>query len=151
MIERGVLMEKKMVPIGISNFEKLISEECYYVDKTNLIADLLKSKIEVILFSRPRRFGKTLNMNMLKEFLDIEKDSKELFRGLNIEKEVTLCEKCQNKYPVIFVSMKEIEGLDFKSAYESMNETILNLKNLNWSHCLIASLGVNSFPLTVPP
>ena len=120
-------MEKKMVSIGISNFEKLITEECYYVDKTKFISELLKSKVEVTLFSRPRRFGKTLNMNMLMEFLDIEKDSRKLFEGLAIEKETAICERWQNKYPIIFISFKDINGLDFETAYENLKVIISDL------------------------
>jgi len=84
-------MDKKMIPVGVSSFYDMQTMDYYYVDKSNFIKDLLSNVSAVTLLSRPRRFGKTLNINMLKEFLDIEKDNKKLFKGLNIEKEAELC------------------------------------------------------------
>ena len=128
-------MDKKMIPIGVSNFYDMQTMNYYYVDKSNFIKDLLNNLSAVTLFTRPRRFGKTLNMNMLMEFLDIKKDSKELFKGLNIEKETILCEKWQNKYPVIFISLKEVEGLNFESALDELKIVIANLYK-NYSYLL---------------
>ena len=86
----------KKLPIGIENFSKLLKEDFYYVDKTNFIKDLLANWSEVTLFTRPRRFGKTLNMDMLKCFFEVGQD-KSLFNGLNIADEKDLCEKYMGK------------------------------------------------------
>ena len=98
---------KKALPIGISDFEKIMDEKkgCYYVDKTLMIAEWLNSFAEVTLITRPRRFGKTLNMTMLREFFDITKDSGELFEGLKISQ--TACMQELNSRPVIFLSFKD--------------------------------------------
>ena len=106
---------KKKLPIGIENFAKLQSEDFYYVDKTMLIKELLDNWAEVNLFTRPRRFGKTLNMSMLKCFFEIGTDSS-LFDGLYISEKQTLCEQHLGKYPVIFLSLKGVEGLNFSEA-----------------------------------
>ena len=105
----------KKLPIGIENFSKLRKEDFYYVDKTNFIKDLLANWSEVTLFTRPRRFGKTLNMDMLKCFFEVGQD-KSLFNGLNIADEKDLCEKYMGKYPVISVSLKGATGLNFDQA-----------------------------------
>lgn len=105
----------KKLPIGIENFSKLLKEDFYYVDKTNFIKDLLANWSEVTLFTRPRRFGKTLNMDMLKCFFEVGQD-KSLFNGLNIADEKDLCEKYMGKYPVISVSLKGATGLNFEQA-----------------------------------
>ena len=109
-------MERKKLPVGIDSFEKLRREDFYYVDKTRLIIDLLKNWGEVNLFTRPRRFGKTLNMSMLKSFFEIGTD-KTLFNGLAISKEKALCEAYMGKFPVVFVSLKGVDGLTFEDAY----------------------------------
>ena len=109
-------MERKKLPVGIDSFEKLRREDFYYVDKTRLIIDLLKNWGEVNLFTRPRRFGKTLNMSMLKSFFEIGTD-KTLFDGLAISKEAALCEAYMGKFPVVFVSLKGVDGLTFEDAY----------------------------------
>ena len=109
-------MERKKLPVGIDNFEKLRREDFYYIDKTGLIRDLLNNWGEVNLFTRPRRFGKTLNMSMLKSFFDIGTD-KTLFDGLEISKETALCEAYMGKYPVVFISLKGVDGLTFEDAY----------------------------------
>lgn len=101
-------MDKKKLPIGIDDFSKLIQDEYYYIDKTLLIEELLKDGAQVILLTRPRRFGKTLNMSMLKEFFSIEKDSKELFKDLKIMD--TQYSAYINKYPVIFFSFRDCKG-----------------------------------------
>jgi len=98
-------MENKKLPVGIDSFEKLRRENFYYVDKTGLIRKLLSNWGEVNLFTRPRRFGKTLNMSMLKSFFEIGADAA-LFDGLEISKEKALCETYIGKFPVVFVSLK---------------------------------------------
>ncbi len=109
-------MERKKLPVGIDSFEKLRREAFYYVDKTGLIIDLLNNWGEVNLFTRPRRFGKTLNMSMLKSFFEIGAD-RTLFDGLAISKETALCEAYMGKFPVVFVSLKGVDGLTFEEAY----------------------------------
>ena len=109
-------MERKKLPVGIDSFEKLRREAFYYVDKTGLIIDLLNNWGEVNLFTRPRRFGKTLNMSMLKSFFEIGAD-RTLFDGLAISKETTMCEAYMGKFPVVFVSLKGVDGLTFEDAY----------------------------------
>ena len=93
---------KKRLPVGIEDFEKLRMQDFYYVDKTGLIADFVNSRGEVNLFTRPRRFGKTLNMSMLKSFFEIGGD-KGIFDGLAISREGKLCEEYMGKYPVISI------------------------------------------------
>ena len=109
-------MERKKLPVGIENFEEIRKEGFYYVDKTGLIRDLLNSWGKVNLFTRPRRFGKTLNMSMLKSFFEIGAN-RTLFDGLAISKETTLCEAYMGKFPVVFVSLKGVDGLTFEDAY----------------------------------
>ena len=117
-------MERKMLPTGIENFEEIRrNNSYYYVDKTGLIRDLLKSRGKVNLFTRPRRFGKTLNMSMLKCFFEIGTD-KSLFDGLRVSEEKELCEKYMGKYPVVFVSLKDVDGLTFEDAYDMLREII---------------------------
>ena len=108
-------MQKKKLPVGIDDFGKLRREDFYYIDKTGLIRDLLNNWGEVNLFTRPRRFGKTLNMSMLKCFFEIGTD-KTLFDGLEISQETALCEEYMGKYPVIFISLKDVDGLRFEYA-----------------------------------
>lgn len=103
------------LPIGIENFEKLRTEGFYYVDKTGLITELLNSWSEVNLFTRPRRFGKSLNMNMLKYFFSYDCDPK-LFDGLTVSEEPELCEKYMGKFPVISITLKGVEGMNFEEA-----------------------------------
>ncbi len=107
------------LPVGVDNFEKIRKEGFYYIDKTKLIIDLLRNWGEVNLFTRPRRFGKSLNMSMLKAFFEIG-GCGELFDGLRISKESDLCEAYMGKFPVISVSLKAVEGDDFSSAYSMM-------------------------------
>ena len=109
-------MERKKLPVGIDSFEKLRREVFYYVDKTGLIIDLLNNWGEVNLFTRPRRFGKTLNMSMLKSFFEIGAD-RTLFDGLAISRETALCEAYMGRFPVVFVSLKGVDGLTFEEAY----------------------------------
>ena len=116
---------RKKLPIGIDNFEKLIQEDFYYIDKTDMIADLLKNWSEVNLFTRPRRFGKSLNMSMLKTFFETGCDKK-LFQGLKISEEKELCEKYMGQFPVISISLKGGEGRTFDSAKEGLKYIIGN-------------------------
>lgn len=106
---------KKKLPIGIDGFEKLRTNDFYYVDKTLFIKELLQNWGEVNLFTRPRRFGKTLNMSMLKCFFEAG-SAPALFDGLKIAQEKELCEKYMGKFPVISISLKSVDGLDFKAA-----------------------------------
>lgn len=103
------------LPVGIENFEEIRKLGFYYIDKTRLIEKFLQSWSEVIIFTRPRRFGKTLNMSMLKSFFEIGTD-KTLFDGLYISCNKALCDEHMGKYPVIFLSLKDVEGLEFSSA-----------------------------------
>ena len=116
-------MQKKRLPLGMENFEKLMQEEFYYIDKTDLIIELLRNWAEVTLFTRPRRFGKTLNMSMLKSFFSIHSDQT-LFEGLKITEETELCEKYMGKFPVIFISLKGIEALTYEDAFHAAVQTI---------------------------
>ena len=116
-------MESKKLPVGIDSFEKLRREDFYYIDKTGLIRDLLNNWGEVNLFTRPRRFGKTLNMSMLKSFFEIGAD-KTLFDGLLISRETALCEEYMGKFPVVFVSLKGVDGLTFEDAYGMLRRII---------------------------
>lgn len=109
------MVDAMKLPVGIDDFRKLRESDFYYVDKTKLIEQLLQSWSEVTLFTRPRCFGKTLNMSMLKSFFEIGTD-KSLFDGLYISKNKELCDEYMGKYPVIFLSLKGVEGLDFSSA-----------------------------------
>ena len=118
-------MEEKKLPVGIDSFEKLREEDFYYVDKTGLIRDLLNNWGEVNLFTRPRRFGKTLNMSMLKCFFEIGGD-KRIFDGLAISREKALCDAYMGKYPVVFLSLKDVDGLTFEDAYERLKQLIRN-------------------------
>lgn len=118
-------MEKKMLPIGIESFEEIRTDEYYYVDKTTMIRDLLRRRGKVNLFTRPRRFGKSLNMGMLKSFFEFESD-KAIFDGLNISKETTLCDKYMGKFPVVAISLKSVNGADYSTARSIMCSTIGN-------------------------
>ena len=113
----------KKLPIGIENFEKLRQEDFYYIDKTQLIEQLLTRWGEVNLFTRPRRFGKSLNMSMLQSFFEIGKD-KTLFDGLRISDNQELCEKYQGKFPVVSVSLKGINGATYEEARRFLIKTI---------------------------
>ena len=106
------------LPVGIDDFRKLRESHFYYVDKTRLIEQLLLNWSKVTLFTRPRRFGKTLNMSMLKSFFDIGTD-KALFDGLYISGNKELCDEYMGKYPVIFLSLKGVEGLTYEEAFEA--------------------------------
>ena len=115
--------EKKRLPVGLDNFEQIIKDNYYYVDKTRLISELLCNGGMVNLFTRPRRFGKTLNMSMLKHFFSIEGDQS-IFEGLEISKDTKLCEEYMGKYSVIFVSLKGINAGTYATAFRLAVETI---------------------------
>ena len=116
------------IPVGVSDFVEIRRNGYYYIDKTALIAELLKTTgTKVTLITRPRRFGKTLGMSMLENFFDIRKNSEEMFQGLEIAKNKELCSAWMNKYPVIFLSLKNVEGLDFPSAYQQLVYEISSL------------------------
>ena len=117
------MMKKKKLPVGIEFFDELIRQDFYYIDKTGLIADLLHNWGKVNLFTRPRRFGKSLNMSMLKSFFEIGCD-KTLFDGLKISEEKELCEKYMGQFPVISISLKGVEGRGYQDAVISMKEII---------------------------
>jgi len=134
-------MLTKKLPVGIDSFEKLRREDFYYVDKSRMIVDLMANWGEVNLFTRPRRFGKTLNMSMLKCFFEIGTD-KSLFDGLRVSEEKALCETYMGKYPVVFVSLKGVDGLTFEDAYRRLRgiirEEALRLSFLKYSEELDA-------------
>ena len=111
-------MKNLNIPVGISDFERIREMNYYYVDKTGLIKTLLQGEMDqVTLITRPRRFGKTMAMNMLNSFLDIRKDSRHLFKGLEIFDEVEICEKWMNQYPTLFLSFKDVDGTTFENAF----------------------------------
>lgn len=118
-------MLRKKLPIGIDGFEKLRTNDFYYVDKTMFIKELLQNWGEVNLFTRPRRFGKTLNMSMLKCFFEIGGDPT-LFDGLKIMQEKELCEQYMGKFPVISISLKSVDGRSFESAAAALKTVIGN-------------------------
>ena len=115
---------RKKLPIGIDGFDKLRTNDFYYADKSMFIAELLRNWGEVNLFTRPRRFGKTLNMSMLKCFFEIGGDAGLLFDGLDIMQEKELCEKYMGQFPVIFISLKSVDGLDFHEASAALRTVI---------------------------
>lgn len=120
---------KKKLPIGIESFEKIRIEDFYYIDKTGLIKALLYNWGEVNLFTRPRRFGKSLNMSMLKSFFEINTDKeykKNLFEGLDIANDTDLCKTYMGKFPVISISLKGVNGTDFLAARSMMSSIIGN-------------------------
>ena len=122
------------VPVGFEFFDDLIDSGAYFVDKTELIHDLVcQAKNKVTLFTRPRRFGKTLNMSMLECFFNITRDSKNLFSGLNIAKYQDICDRWMNQYPVLFITLKDVEGRDFNSAF-GMLESVIAEACKRYSH-----------------
>lgn len=115
--------KKKKLPIGIDSFEKLRNTGCYYADKTGLIRELSEEACEVTLFTRPRRFGKSLNLDMLKNFYEPGADPK-LFEGLEISRHEDIIEEYFGKYPVIFLNLKDADGADFHTAYQVLCSVI---------------------------
>ena len=121
-------MKKLNIPVGISDFAKIRDRKYYYVDKTKLISDLLEEETaEVTLITRPRRFGKTMAMSMLSHFFDIRKDSKAMFQGLKIAENTELCDEWMNQWPVLFLSFRRVDGLNFQSAYGMLQATITDV------------------------
>ena len=120
-------MRKKAVPVGIEDFERIINEDYYYVDKTLLIEELLINRAPVTLFTRPRRFGKTLNMSMIKYFFDVKnkEENKKLFENLKISNSEYMSE--QGKYPVIFISLKDLKGNSWKENFILIKKYIKNI------------------------
>lgn len=116
-------MTKKKLPIGIENFEKMQLDKFYYVDKTYLIKELLDHWAEVTLFTRPRRFGKSLNMSMLRNFFDIN-GNQEIFNNLQVSQEKELCEEYMGKYPVVSISLKGINEQTYKKAIKMASQVI---------------------------
>ncbi|MGL5703520.1 MAG: AAA family ATPase, partial [Cetobacterium sp.] len=122
-------MDKKKLPVGVSNFKELIKENYYYVDKTGFIEEILEKRANVTLICRPRRFGKTLNMSTLKYFLDRDnaQENRRLFNGLKIEKTEYMRE--QGKYPVIFLSMKGVKGESYSKFLQKFSSVLIDLYN----------------------
>ena len=129
-------MDRKRLPVGIDDFEKIRKENFYYIDKTGLIRELLQNWAEVNLITRPRRFGKSLNMSMLKSFFSVN-GRHEYFEGLHIRQEKKICEEYMGKYPVVSISMKGIEAGDYETAFKVavriMNETAADMDYLQQS------------------
>lgn len=116
------------IPVGTSDFAEIRSQNYYYIDKSGLISELLRTAAtKVTLIARPRRFGKTLGMSMLNEFFDIRKCSRALFDGLNISKSEKLCEQWMNQYPTLFLSFRGVDGLDFSGAYAQLSAAVAEL------------------------
>ena len=125
-------MKNINIPVGISDFERIRELNYYYVDKTGLIKTLLQGEMDqVTLITRPRRFGKTMAMNMFASFLDIRKDSKELFDGLEISKEKEICKNWMNQYPILFLSLKDVDGTTFENAFNMLKFVISSLCSQN--------------------
>lgn len=120
---------EKMIVVGNDIFDEFIKEDGYYVDKTELIYDLVaRSRNKVTLFTRPRRFGKTLTMSMMESFFDARRDSREVFQGLHILKNhPDFCDEWMNHYPVLFLSLKDVEGRSFELAYGKLKAVIADL------------------------
>lgn len=121
-------MNRIDLPVGISDFKKIREKNYYYIDKTGLIAGLVQGEpAEVTLITRPRRFGKTLGMSMLAHFFDIQEDNSAIFADTDISRNKSLCEKWMNQYPTIFLSFKDVNGVEFTGAYEMLAATIAEL------------------------
>ena len=121
-------MKLLSIPVGVSDFEEIRRNGYYYVDKSGLIGELLGTTgTKVTLITRPRRFGKTLGMSMLESFFDIRKDNKALFEELEIAKRHELCMEWMNQWPTVFVSFRQVDGLNFNSAYDMLTLVISEL------------------------
>ena len=137
-------MKNVNIPVGTSDFAEVRQKDYYYIDKTGLIAELMRTpSTKVTLITRPRRFGKTLGMSMMAEFFDIRKDSHTLFEGLSISGNKELCKSWMNQYPTVFVSFRNVDGLNYEEAYASLYSTIKRLYTAHYylmdSEKLIAS------------
>ncbi len=121
-------MENFNIPVGTSDFAEVRQRDYYYIDKTGLIAELMRTPgTKVTLITRPRRFGKTLAMSMMAEFFDIRKDSYPLFDGLVISEHKNLCKTWMNQYPTVFISFRNVDGNNFQEAYEMLEGTISHI------------------------
>lgn len=143
-LEGGVGLNQVKLPVGRSGFVDIRENGYYFVDKSGLIGELLRTDaVQVTLITRPRRFGKTLNMSMLSAFFDIQKDSKKLFAGLSIANHKSVCEAWMNQYPTLFLSLKSVDGLDFSGAYAQL---VSVMSELYKDHLyLMESAGLNAF------
>ena len=119
------------ISVGVESFEALRQSASYYVDKTELIYDLVNANNAVTLFTRPRRFGKTLAMSMLESFFDISRDSRDVFEGLDIMHHPEFCDTWMNRYPVIFISFKDVEGMDFSTAFVKLRTMVADICKKN--------------------
>lgn len=127
-VKGATAMRTLNIPVGVSDFEEIRKNGYYYIDKSGLIGELLsRTGTKVTLITRPRRFGKTLGMSMLEKFFDIRKDSRALFEGLEIARDQALCDAWMNQYPTIFVSFRQVDGLDFTGAYDMLTWVISEL------------------------
>ena len=123
------------VSVGEADFAALRNENAYYVDKTEILYELVHdTKNKVTLFTRPRRFGKTLMMSMMENFFDIRKDSRVLFEGLDVLKHAAFCKEWMNQYPVLFISFKDIEAEDFAFTKEDAKEYLYAIDNRRRIH-----------------
>lgn len=122
-------MKNVSIPIGFSNFTRIRENGDYYIDKSGLIKELLKSSAKVTWITRLCRFGKTLNMNMLASFFDIRKNSSALFNGLEITENQSLCNDWMNQYPTLFLTFKDVDGLTFESAKDMLRAQIAQICN----------------------
>lgn len=125
---RRILMNTINIPVGTSNFAEIRRKGSYFIDKSGLIEQLLKTQnTKVTLITRPRRFGKTLGMSMLSEFFDIQKSSAALFDGLSVVKNEELCRHWMNQYPTLFLSFRSVDGLNFSGAFAQLASVIAEL------------------------
>ena len=115
------------MPLGISDFEKIRTNGYYYIDKTDLISQITTNRAEVTLFTRSRRFGKSLNMSMLQHFFDITENSKAIFDGLKISENQTLCDEWRNQYPTILISFKTVDSINFENAVAQLKLVLSDL------------------------
>lgn len=114
---------KKKLPVGVENFADFSANEFYYIDKTGFITELLHNWGKVNLFTRPRRFGKSLNMSMLRHFLEVGCDTS-LFDGLKVSQDQILCDQYMGKFPVISITLKGVDGLTFDAACQQLRDII---------------------------
>ncbi len=113
------------IAVGDESFDEIRKAGLYYVDKTELLYDMVgQTNNKVTLFTRPRRFDKTLNMSMMESFFDINRDSRAVFEGLDIVEHMEFCSEWMNQYPVLFISFKDVDGLDFESAYGQLQSIL---------------------------
>ena len=113
------------IAVGDEKFDDIRKAGLYYVDKTELLYELAaEARNKVTLFTRPRRFGKTLNLSMMECFFDVRRDSRPLFEGLDIVRHEAFCDEWMNQYPVLFISFKDVDGLDFESAFIALQDVL---------------------------